>query len=240
MEITTNKQAFKHGYSLAQNLAKNESEYQEKRLTLFIKVATLSAQHGVDYVNATLEGYAQFYADNGASDGTCRARKAELNAVCKAILNTEITETFMAQAKEVTNLQDLIALARRINKPVTTENGGDKTPPTQKLRASQIDNMHENLKRADVIQIADFIETASQEFNKPHADAQLVESKQFKLIGNVAYAMSENEAYDKVTRNIARQILALANRGLELHDKAMQEAQKAAETMAEQQKVVNE
>jgi len=160
-----------------------------------------------------LDSYANTFVEAGHSKNTAKSRKSEARRVFEAVGATNVSGENLKQLQEFDGgYHEFIGLARDLS-TVETKAKKAASNRTPKITPIQEQAILDKLPQATVIQLSDFVETASETLNAPREaeSAALAEKQQFILLASISDNMLKNEQYDDTTHKAVKQVLDIVN-----------------------------
>jgi hypothetical protein len=200
----------------------------------------------VESVKHILEGFATKLESEGYSANVIKQRKAEANAIYKCVGQTSITGEHLKALKAFDGgYHAFIELARKLrdefdNKDKVTDVNAPSARATKvrPLTSTQMQNVTDSLKKANVTELETISENVVNELNRV-ADVSVAQLAQFKLIANIADSIANNEAFDKVSHDVATNVFKQVNVHINRLEKAQEKAKDVQQEAAATQKVAN-
>lgn len=173
-----------------------------------------------------LDGFVAKFESEGYNSNVIKQRKAEANAVFKAVALTAVTgENFKLMKAHIGGYHSFIQLARELN----AGTNGEAPPGTRQhserpLTDNQMAKVSDSLKKADTSQLTQVADRVVNELNKAEQPPELAQLSQFTLIANIARSIQNNESFDKISREVAGSMFRTANLQINRLEKAQSKA----------------
>lgn len=157
-----------------------------------------------------LQGYMDGFVANGQSESTAKVRKAEANAVFKALAHTEVTETNEAKlnAADSIGYNEWIALARELAGKAERSSSTKERKAPAEMTTSQYDKVEQNLAKASVNQLNAVAEQAVKDIHKK-APAPLAGFNTLLLLQSASVSLTKNDQLDEFFSKVGEQVLAI-------------------------------
>lgn len=178
-----------------------------------------------------LEGYAQGFVNKGQSEGTAKIRKAEANAVFKAVAKSEVSEQNQKQLSEFSGgeYNQWINLARELaGKAERTSSTKPRKAPAE-MTPTQYDKVQETLDKASVNQLTEVAEQVVKDVHKK-APAPLAGYNTLLLLQSAALSLTKNQQLDEFFRVVGEEVLKVVEPAIAQVKKAQENAEKASQS----------
>jgi hypothetical protein len=180
-----------------------------------------------------LEGFAIGFEKQGQSVGTAKVRKAEANAVFKAVAKSEVSEGNIMQLSDAKGLHynQWIELARELGGKNERVSSTKERKAPEKMAAGQYDKVQELLNKASPEQLGEVATQAVLDINKK-APVHLAGFQTLLLIQAAATSLLKNPECEEFFKDVAVKIQDLASVGISHARKAQESAEQVAESAA--------
>ena len=220
-ETWTPAEEAKKMHSIGESLATEYNQIEvlagTSKKTLLLNCARLHAGNK-EGIKALLDGYQAKFIELGCTEGVAKTRKAECNTVFKCVAANEVSNHNLKLLEEfeggyhafISYARDLIAQAN-VKEP--KPNAIVRTP---KVTASQETFIQDKMQSATILQLSDFVATASEILNQPKEPekALLAEKQQLILINQIAHNMIKNTQYSTYGKAIAQKVLEVTTKAI--------------------------
>jgi hypothetical protein len=177
-----------------------------------------------------LEGFALGFEKQGQSAGTAKVRKAEANAVFKAIAKSEVSEGNKMQLSDAKGLHynQWIELARELAGKAEKASSPKPRKNPEAMTSKQYDRVQETLDKASATQLAEVAEQAIRDVHKK-APAPLAGFNTLLLLQSAAISLTKNEQLDEFFRVVGEKVLEVVEPAIAQVKKAQAQADAASE-----------
>lgn len=175
-------------------------------------IMAMAKRHAGDVAQTklVLQGYQEGFIANGQTESTAKVRKAEANAVFKALAHTEVSENNEAKLNETESIgyNDWIALARKLAGNAERSSSSKERKAPAEMTTSQYDKVEQNLAKASVTQLNAVAEQAVKDIHKK-APAPLAGYNTLLLLQAAAVSLTKNDQLDEFFSKVGEQVLAI-------------------------------
>lgn len=181
-------------------------------------IMAMAMRHAGDVAQTklVLQGYQEGFIANGQTESTAKVRKAEANAVFKALAHTEVSETNQAKLNEADSIgyNDWIALARKLAGNAERSSSTKERKAPAEMTVSQYDKVEENLGKASVNQLNAVATQVVKDIHKK-APAPLAGYNTLLLLQAAALSLENNDQLDEFFIRIGKEVNAIVSPAIE-------------------------
>lgn len=228
----------KLGVALADSFVQADNKASETKKELFVSLA--SKYYDKAKYSIVLDSYKAELIKLGMSTNSANVRASEALQVIKAANITEVSNDNLNSLREFKGgYNAFIAYARELVSKASAKAGEVKTTKDTKapvkLTDTQVEKTSDNVEKANVIQLQDFINKAVKQVSVKAESAIIAGKAQYSVISNICNNMLDSDKIDEALKEGAKSILAIAESMILRIEQAEQATQQVIEQTAVEQ-----
>ena len=219
-ETWTPAEEAKKMHSIGESLATEYNQIEvlagTSKKTLLLNCARLHAGNK-EGIKALLDGYQAKFIELGCTEGVAKTRKAECNTVFKCVAANEVSNHNLKLLEDFNGgYHAFISYARELIAESETAPKGGRAIRPPKVTPTQESFIQDKMQSATILQLSDFVATASEILNQPKEPekALLAEKQQLILIDQIAHNMIKNTQYSTYGKATAQKLIEITKKAI--------------------------